>query len=83
MEGEALRIEFDGKTDRVKLIHNAEARRYRGAVVSDQMTGNLIIYDNLADALSVDGQSSKDDGKTGAGRVKAILAPRSKTLEKP
>jgi len=83
MEGEALRIEFDGKTDRVKLINQAEARRYRGAVLTDQMMGNLIIYDNLADVLSVDGQASKADGKTGTGRVKAILAPRSKTLDKP
>jgi lipopolysaccharide export system protein LptA len=83
MEGEALRIEFDGKTDRVKLIHNAEARRYRGAVLTDQMMGNLIVYDNLADVLSIDGQASKSDGKTGSGRVKAILAPRSKTLDKP
>ena len=86
MEGEGLRIEFDGRTDKIKLIKEAEARRYRGAVLSDQMTGNLIIYDNLADVLSIDGQVAKDtkDGsKTGAGRVKAVLAPRAKTLDKP
>ena len=83
MEGEGLRIEFDGKTDKIKLINNAEARRYRGAVIADQMTGNLIIYDNLADVLSIDGQLSKDGSKTVPGRVKAILAPRSKTLDKP
>ncbi len=83
MEGEGLRIEFDGKTDKIKLINNAEARRYRGAVMSDQMTGNLIVYDNLADVLSIDGQVAKDGSKVGSGRVKAILAPRSKTLDKP
>lgn len=83
MEGEGLRIEFDGKSDRIKLINNAEARRYRGAVLSDQMFGNLIIYDNLADVLSVDGQATKDGSKVGSGRVKAVLAPRSKTLDKP
>jgi hypothetical protein len=47
------------------------------------MMGNLIVYDNLADVLSIDGQASKSDGKTGSGRVKAILAPRSKALDKP
>ena len=83
MEGEGLRIEFDGKSDLIKLIDNAEARRYRGAVLSDQMFGNLIIYDNLADVLSVDGQATKDGSKVGSGRVKAVLAPRSKTLDKP
>ncbi len=83
MEGEGLRIEFDGRTDKIKLIKDAEARRYRGAVLTDQMMGNVIIYDNLADVLSIDGQASKESGKTSSGRVKAVLAPRSKTLDKP
>jgi lipopolysaccharide export system protein LptA len=82
MEGEGLRIEFDGRADKIKLIKDAEARRYRGAVVTDQMTGDLIIYDNLADVLSIDGQMTKGTGNAGAGRVKAVLAPRSKTLDK-
>ena len=82
MEGEGLRIEFDGRADKIKLIKDAEARRYRGAVMTDQMTGDLIIYDNLADVLSIDGQMTKGAGKAGAGRVKAVLAPRSKTLDK-
>jgi lipopolysaccharide export system protein LptA len=83
MEGEALRIEFDGKGDRVKLIDNAEVRRYRGAVLNDTMTGKLIIYENLTDVFSIDGQRTAEGGKAGAGRVKAVLAPRSKTLDKP
>jgi len=83
MEGEGLRIEFDGKADRVKLIDNAEVRRYRGAVLNDVMTGKLIIYENLTDVFSIDGQRTQEGGKAGTGRVKAILAPRSKTLEKP
>ncbi len=83
MEGEGQRIELDGRADKIKLIKDAEARRYRGAVLTDQMMGNLIIYDNLADVLSIDGQVTKEGGKTGSGRVKAVLAPRSKTLDKP
>jgi lipopolysaccharide export system protein LptA len=82
MEGESLRIEFDGRADKIKLIKDAEVRRYRGAVMADQMTGDLIIYDNLADVLSIDGQMAKGAGKAGSGRVKAVLAPRSKTLDK-
>ena len=73
---EALRIEFDGRADRIKLIDQAEVRRYRGAVLSDTMTGKVIVYENLTDVFSI-------DGKSGAGRVKAVLAPRSKTLDKP
>jgi lipopolysaccharide export system protein LptA len=83
MEGEALRIEFDGKADRIKLIDNAEVRRYRGPVLNDTMTGKLIIYENLTDVFSIDGQRTQEGGKPGGGRVKAVLAPRSKTLDKP
>lgn len=83
MEGEALRIEFDGKTDRIKLIDAAEVRRYRGAVLNDTMTGKLIIYENLTDVFSIDGQRTEEGGKASGGRVKAVLAPRSKTLDKP
>ena len=83
IEGEGLRIEYDGKADRVKLIDQAEVRRYRGAVLGDQMTGKLIIYENLKDVFTIDGQRTEEGGKAGTGRVKAILAPRNKTLDKP
>ena len=83
MEGEALRIEFDGKSDRIKLIDNAEVRRYRGVTLGDQMTGKLIVYDNLTDVLSIDGQRSEEGNKASSGRVKAILAPRNKALDNP
>ena len=83
MEGEALRIEFDGKADRIKLIDQAEVRRYRGAVLSDTMTGKLIIYENLTDVFSIDGQRTQEGGKASGGRVRAMLAPRSKVLDKP
>ena len=82
MEGEALRIEFDGKTDRVRLIDNAEVRRYRGSVLGDQMTGKLITYENLTDVFTIDGQRNADGAKTSAGRVRATLAPRNTTLDK-
>ena len=83
IEGEGLRIEYDGKADRVRLIDNAEVRRYRGAVLGDQMTGSLIIYENLTDVFTIDGQRNAAGAPSNTGRVKAILAPRSKTLDKP
>ncbi len=83
MEGEAFRIEFDGRADRIKLIDNAEVRRYRGVTLGDQMTGKLIIYDNLTDVFSIDGQRTEEGGKSSGGRVRAVLAPRNKALDKP
>jgi lipopolysaccharide export system protein LptA len=82
MEGEGLRIEYDGKADRVRLIDNAEVRRYRGTVLGDQMTGKLITYENLTDVFTIDGQRSADGSKTTGGRVRATLAPRNTSLDK-
>jgi lipopolysaccharide export system protein LptA len=81
MEGEGLRIEYDGRIDRIKLIDQAEVRRYRGATLADQMTGKLITYDNLTDVFAIDGQRTEEGGKSSGGRVRVILAPRNKTLD--
>lgn len=83
VEGEAVRIEFDGKADHIQLIDNAEVRRYRGAVLADQMTGKRIVYENLTDVFSINGQRTETAGKTTHSRVRAVLAPRSKPGDKP
>ena len=76
IEGEGERIEYDGKADRVKFVRRAEMRRYRGTVVSDEMNGNVITYENLTDVFSVDGGPPGSTAQPG-GRVRAVLAPRS------
>lgn len=81
LEGEALRLEYDGRVDRIKLIDHAEIKRYRGTTLGDQMSGKLIVYDNLKDVFTIDGQPSIDKGKTAETRVRVMLAPRSKPLD--
>jgi lipopolysaccharide export system protein LptA len=73
IEGEGDTIEYDGKADRVKFIKHAEMRRYRGATLSDEMTGNLITYDNSNDVFTVDGGPASP---AIGGRVRAVLSPR-------
>lgn len=79
MEGEGERIEYDGRADRVDLLRKAEFRRYRGTVLSDQMSGQRIIYENLLDQFTVDGQlgGPKTAGQAPTGRVRAVLTPRN------
>ena len=79
MEGESERIEYDSKADRIVLLNKADFRRYRGTVLSDQMTGQRIVYENLSDQFTVDGQLSggKPHEGTSSGRVRAVLTPRS------
>ena len=83
LEGEAQRIEYDGRVDRIVLSDQAEIRRYRGTTLGDQMSGKRIVYDNLIDVFTIDGQSGADKNKTPDTRVRATLAPRSKALDVP
>jgi lipopolysaccharide export system protein LptA len=80
MEGEAERIEYDGRKDRVTLTGRAELRRLRGTTLSDAIQGQVIVYDNLNDQFSVDGQArTQGSGSSGAAaRVRAVLAPKPK-----
>ncbi len=58
MEGEALRIDYDGRLDRVTLQDQAVLRRYRGSVLNDEMSGQLITYDHLSETFRVDSQKA-------------------------
>ena len=78
MDGEAERIEYDGKTDVIKLVNNAALRRLRGATPADEITGNLITYDATADRLTVTGATTPTASNPG-GRVRAVLTPRAGT----
>ena len=63
----------------VKLIRRAELRRYREATLTDELAGALIVYNNLTDVFTVDGQKTAPAGATAGtpgGRVRAVLAPK-------
>lgn len=77
IEGEAITIEYDGRADKVKLINSSVLKRLRGAVLNDEITGSLIVYDNTTDVYTVDGGASKNADGSGGGRVRAILSPKS------
>jgi lipopolysaccharide export system protein LptA len=77
IEGEAVSVEYDGKADKVKLIKNAVLKRLRGVVLNDDISGNLITYDNTTDVYNVEGGAAKNADGSGGGRVRAILSPKS------
>jgi lipopolysaccharide export system protein LptA len=77
VEGAAERIEFDTRTDTLRLIGNAVVRRLRGGVVADEITGALITWDNTNEQFSVTGGAATPSNPT--GRVRAVLAPRETT----
>lgn len=73
IEGEAERIVYDGKTEVVRFTSRALMRRLQGNVVSDQVSGPVIIYDNKTSVFQVEGSG----GSTSApGRVRGVITPR-------
>ena len=83
IEGEGETIEYDGKADIVKFIRRGEMRRYRGGQLNDQVTGSIIIYNNITDVYTVDGQKTSGGLPSSSvgqgGRVRATMAPREGT----
>jgi lipopolysaccharide export system protein LptA len=76
MEGEGDTIEYDGKADTVRFVQKAQLRRLRGTVLADEITGGVIIYENLTDRFTVDGNSGKGAAGAPTGRVRAMLSPK-------
>lgn len=76
IEGEGEVIEYDGRSDTVRFVRNAELRRLRGAVVNDAITGAVIVYNNQTDVFTVDGQKTTGDNPASGGRVRAVLSPK-------
>lgn len=69
IEGEAERIEYDSRSELLRLVGRAEVRRLRGSAVADQITGKLITYDSAAELFSVQGDQAA------GGRVRAVITP--------
>ncbi len=86
IEGEGEVIEYDGKADTVKFVKRAQLRRYRGAVLADEITGGVIFYDNTVDVFTVDGGTVRGTpgvAGTSGGRVRAMLTPKPDPSQAP
>lgn len=77
-EGESVRIEYNGRADTVRFLDQAVLRRLRGSTLADEMTGAVIEYNNLTDAFSVDGASTKPVSG-GTGRIRGMITPKPET----
>jgi lipopolysaccharide export system protein LptA len=75
IEGEAERLEYDGRADLVKFVNAAEVRRLRGATAADAISGNLITYDATTEKITVSG-GAKPTPVNPRGGVTAVLSPR-------
>jgi lipopolysaccharide export system protein LptA len=78
IEGQAERLEYDGKTDTIRFVNDASVRRLRGSAVADEISGNLVSYDSISEVFSVSGGGTSTPSNPG-GRVRAVLTPREGT----
>jgi lipopolysaccharide export system protein LptA len=68
-------VEYDGKTESVKLVNKAVIRRFRGKTLVDETSGAVINYDSLGEVFSVQGGTVS--AANPSGRVRAVLSPRA------
>jgi lipopolysaccharide export system protein LptA len=80
LEGEAERLEYDAKSDTVKLINQAVLRRYRGTTLADEVAGSTISFDNTTEVFQVLGGPASP---VPSGRVRGVLTPRDNRDAKP
>lgn len=78
IEGRADRIQYDGKLETVTLTGNASMKRLEREQITDEIYGNVIVYDSRTEFVTVDGKggTQSTDGR-GRGRVRVIIQPRN------
>lgn len=80
IEGEGDRIEFDTRSDTLRFIGSAVVRRLRGTELVDEITGQLITWNNSTELFTVEGGASPANP---SGRVRAVLGPRAEPARAP
>jgi lipopolysaccharide export system protein LptA len=81
VEGAAERIDYDGRTDTLRLRGQSTVRRLRGATVVDEVRGQNIVWDNTAEVIQVEGGAPTADNP--GGRVRTVLSPRAQAPAAP
>jgi len=75
IEGEAIRVEYNGRTATLKLSGDAVLRRYRDDVLTDQTAGGVITYNDNTGVFTVE---SGTNSNSPSGRVTSVFTPPTK-----
>jgi lipopolysaccharide export system protein LptA len=82
MEGQAERIEYDNKTEIVKLFSKSKVTQLDGKRITDEAEGPFISYDSRREVFALENTVS-GESKTGGGRVKMTLQPKPQPAAAP
>lgn len=76
VEAEATRIEYDSRSDQIKLVGQAQLRRLQAGRLNDEINGGVVVYNNASGTFTVDG-AARSAGQSGqgrsSGRVRAVI----------
>ena len=75
VEGLAQRIDYDSRAGTLRFEGVAQVRRLQGAVVADEISGGVIVWDSVAETFNVRGGAVS--AANPSGRVRAVIAPRA------
>lgn len=78
VEGQASRIEYDERTELVKLFNNAVIKQLENGRLTNESDGQFISYDNRTELGAIRNDVS-GQSKQGGGRATLILAPHRTT----
>ncbi|MFT3718538.1 lipopolysaccharide transport periplasmic protein LptA [Pseudorhodoferax sp.] len=74
IEGEGEVIHYDGRADKVTFTRRAIMRRLAKDKLQDEVTGDVIVYNNVTEVFTVD--AARPGAKDPSGRVRAMLSPQ-------
>ncbi|PJC95692.1 lipopolysaccharide transport periplasmic protein LptA [Janthinobacterium sp. BJB1] len=77
VEGEAERVEYDNKTEVVKLFSKAKVTRLEGTKVTDVANGAYISYDSRKEEFAMENSNSGTSTPDG-GSVRMVIQPKNK-----
>jgi len=82
VEGKADRIEYDNKTELVKLFAKAQIKKLEGPKTVSQVDGEFISYDSRKEFFAVKNTPS-GESQAGGGRSTMVIQPSNKLATPP
>jgi lipopolysaccharide export system protein LptA len=76
VEGFGSQVDYDGREEVVRIQQGAQLRKLERNRVTEEIHGNLIVYDSRTEFFTVDGGAASPPGNPG-GRVRAVIQPRA------
>ncbi|MFZ4876071.1 lipopolysaccharide transport periplasmic protein LptA [Janthinobacterium sp. Mn2066] len=77
VEGEAERVEYNNKTEVVKLFSKAKLTRLEGTKPTDVVNGAFISYDSRKEEFQMENTESGNN-TPGGGSVRMVIQPKNK-----